>query len=745
MIAIPKLRSLIVFFLIPWLILDSRTVASAASFIPASIRSSKVQEVRISQEAISPFLLSPLHQSLLNSHEFFSELFKSLPLIGAKITTSRRGRPWRDLFKLWWRGRLVFRSGRLIPVIARGSNGPDINDEQQTPPTDSTELTILSRSELGLNLTPAEKQMLYSPATSKRPTPEIHFSVIAGETDALMSAVQTDPYTGAGGFASPERFEGYLQSIKHSTSLVGNEEMERFVTNEYGRRLRRSLAKLGIHDVIIDLVPMDLWDDYDLAFSVRNIVNHEGRLYISLPRPSRTIDLQTCIAAFMGRIATQEWGADVLATEGLIVTDPEKHLLPVLGTPRMPTYYLVVRTMVALGWLPNSTGEAIIEKAYPYAVELNQNAAGQLDQSSAQELANLLWSEIPEYPHEPIYMTLSGKEGHYDIATEVTRPRIEVFERDPSSYVRQIIEAEGLELRYTMGLNSRQLPFLVVDLSSLWSSHIREALNVDAPEQLRKRIRSIQNRAFGFNKLVERLLNDAANAGHLEFSRGDARFKSAPTSSTKNLAQLPEFSQKPALVTEISFRSDSFNEQDLLMARSQTELFRKTHWAYSFYGILHFLNFSLRTLFPTKEQTDLVALLLRELLSNSANQSHAPIDVLIEIIESTLGAKLLKAVIHQEHIHQDDWERLLVNSKGYAMQGLAYLEDRYTRRINGAADHTGGGGLQVFAILAGKIPSLLRYFKNENGMSTELYVSLPDKGLGKAGELHGPRSILTAS
>jgi len=106
----------------------TRAVARPQQQSFAGYPSIVAEQNRFSEDAVTPFLLSPLHETLSNSHHFFSHVLKISGLYG--IQKNGYWFSWRQVFKWWRQGRVSLGRLHWHAAIAGANVGPQEEPSQ---------------------------------------------------------------------------------------------------------------------------------------------------------------------------------------------------------------------------------------------------------------------------------------------------------------------------------------------------------------------------------------------------------------------------------------------------------------------------------------------------------------------------------------------------------------------------------------------------------------------------------------
>jgi hypothetical protein len=333
--------------------------------------------------------------------------------------------------------------------------------------------------------------------------------------------VSADPMYG-GSFPSREIFLKYLEQLPQGEPLS-----EAFLNSRFGVRLRKALAKLGIQEIIVDVIPYDLWDDYDYAFAVRNTIRDENKLYVSVPDLGIQDEGLFTLAYTAARISGTSWGEDALATEGIHY--PNEGMIPVMGEPALPNYYLVLELLKIFEIFPQESTLALQNKRYPYAAELHERKGPM----AREQLVAKLWDQLKSGSGDPAVMYLRDRQSgeEYTIQEHFVRPDFRIRHSEPEEYFRRAQEPGGLAMEYSLsrGRNRPSSLFLSIDITTLFKDQI--AAVAEGSEETPEKIRMVTGKALGLHEILSRFIRDAAEENLLDLTQDNPTFQVRAPSS----------------------------------------------------------------------------------------------------------------------------------------------------------------------------------------------------------------------
>jgi DNA-binding MarR family transcriptional regulator len=336
----------------------------------------------------------------------------------------------------------------------------------------------------------------------------------SAEGNDILSFVNVDYFSG-GGFTSRDAFLSYLKTLNDYTSPQMNRAIELFLQGEYGKRLRRSLAKEGIEKAIIDLIPYKLWDDYDYAFAVRNTIADGRTLYVSVILEEGELGW---LLSFMRSIWSTRWGHDALVSEGFVY-EREDSPVPSLTNPRVPAFYALLETMRTGGLFPDHVIDKVEQKTYKYLAQLRGLTA---------DVNNELWEDVGEESGYPAMMSLRDKQTRQtvDITIKDEIPDFRLIDSDVRRFRDELLKPGGFRWSYTFRPNRNvdADPFLSIDISTLFANQIAEMLDVDDENELKIAIARVRAKAMGLGSMLDGLIRDATEYGLLRFTSQGAVF-----------------------------------------------------------------------------------------------------------------------------------------------------------------------------------------------------------------------------
>ena len=359
--------------------------------------------------------------------------------------------------------------------------------------------------------------------------PVVSIQVVqAKDAETILRYVRVDPMFG-GSFASRDAFLEYQSTLIENAKVSRHELLPLFVSSPVGIRFRKAMAKMGVHRITVDLIPYEVWDDYDYAFAVRNRIKEGDQLYVSIPDMSFSdvhLDVDHLsffvVIELMKSIRELNWGADALTSEGIIFQD-DQPFIPQISVPRIPGFYLLLQFLKSKKFLPETILTELSEKQYPYSRQLEQMFGA----VSEEELAAFLWEQLPVESGEPIYTMLGDRQTgrSYTIEFEHSRPDFRIRSKDLNQYIRLLKAPHGLELNYKLELPDRRSsrPFLSIDVSSLFQRQIEQVFSRAGSGKVKEAVSLIEGKQYGLHELIDRFLKEAAEMGVLEFDdRGAA-------------------------------------------------------------------------------------------------------------------------------------------------------------------------------------------------------------------------------
>ncbi|MDD5084597.1 MAG: (d)CMP kinase, partial [Candidatus Omnitrophica bacterium] len=380
-----------------------------------------------------------------------------------------------------------------------------------------------AKSESSLLIPASTKELILRPDPSKD-APHLEIRVKkTEEPNTIISYVLVNPLFG-GGFPNQGRFKEYLGELRELTSSEQDEILKAFLASKCGIRFRRALGKLDVKEVVVDTILPKVYDDYDYAFAVRNVVIHEGLLYVSIPSfVQGKHEVVYWMLRLMRNIWETEWGKDALASEGIVFTQ-KGGFVPELVVPRAPAYFTMLEVLRLSKLVPASAISELEEKEYKYHNELKD----MIKERSYAQLVSLLWEELQEEDGDPIYTMLGDLQigATYTIDTDVITPDSQLLRNDIDRYVKLLKKPGGIHLNYSLQVPGKETqPFLAIDFSSLFKSQIARVLT--GKRALEEKAECVRRKAVGFNGLAVRLLKDAMENELLEFSEEGMRFSGA--------------------------------------------------------------------------------------------------------------------------------------------------------------------------------------------------------------------------
>lgn len=330
------------------------------------------------------------------------------------------------------------------------------------------------------------------------------------------------------GFADPDIFQRYMGTLIDIPEPRLNDAMMKFLRSEYGEKFIKALARLGINNLIIDVIHPHIWDDYDYAFAVRNIIPQYNTLYVSIPYPQldnaedRHAKIASWLVLPMRHMWESRWGHDTLTVEGVYFQ--KDNPIPVLSAPKIPEYFCFLEMLRRGKVLPEQICLSLQGQAYSkYLSELKTKSQN----LSQDELAAMLWDQLEE-GGEPINLCLTDKHTSVtcDIRRNVTSPDFRLRSEQPEQYAHLIQKPSGIELRYIVkSWDKKNEPFLRIDASTFFKNQIAQPLSGLNGKNLADAAEHVLAKIYGFDHdLCCRLIGDAVEADVLKFTNDNAYF-----------------------------------------------------------------------------------------------------------------------------------------------------------------------------------------------------------------------------
>ncbi len=516
----------------------------------------------------------------------------------------------------------------------------------------------------------------------------------------IAQYVSPDPMFG-GGFAQKDRFAQYLGELKVVSNPTTDTVLRAFQNSPYGIRFRKAMQKIGVHEIVIDLISPELWDDYDYAFAVRGMNIDEGRLYVSIPSTSSLEGETVWIAQMAMRLREHRRVRDALITEGISYQGEDG--IPTITEPGLPGYYILLDLLKTEQVITDQVFKTMAQKHYPYL------AGTKMESMDSSQRAVELWRQLPEGDGRgwggTHYFRDKVTGAEFDINFDVTSPPLDLWRSSIRAYAEALAKPGGLKLGYSIG---QQKPFLALDLSELFAVPIRTAVSSQSDADIRLAVDEIHRKRTGLQNLLGDLIKDALESG---LNPAGPR---PVTKDTKTLgARLAE--------RKIIFESGLTESEVDISARQGVTLLSDTFsdentFFMALFGALGRLD---------KIDADLDEDLY-EIVLNAFKYSEGLTKPRIDL-EFFGGSNLLKLTVIQDNSLESDWNKLLRNKAGFDNKGFAYLQNLGERERSLASTNKGSG----FARLGGLMeirPIFLRLTRQAQtpfSLQTELFMRMP--------------------